>query len=187
VTSGVAGYQLEQSTDGAAWTRLTLASPSTTAAIRSLAPGHAYQYRVRAVDRAGLWSVWQYGPVLHPSLYQETATALTWTGTWNRYAVTGASGGYVRGSTQALASAKFTASARSVGWVAVRGPSRGKAAVYVDGVLAGTVDLYASTVQPARIVFVRTWSATGTHSVTVRVNATTGRPRVEVDSFVLLR
>src|SRR6266542_3125095 len=186
-TSGVAGYQIEQSTDGGAWARLTLASPLTTAAVRSLAAGHSYQYRTRAVDRAGLWSGWQYGPVLHPALYQETTTALAWSGTWSRYAVTGASGGYVRGSTQALAWARFTASARSVGWVAVRGPSRGKATVYVDGVLAGTVDLYASTAQPARIVFVRSWSATGTHAVTVRVNATAGRPRVEVDAFVLLR
>ncbi len=186
-TSGVAGYQVEQSADGGAWARLTLASPLTTAAVRSLAAGHSYQYRTRAVDRAGLWSGWQYGPVLHPALYQETTTALAWAGTWSRYAVTGASGGYVRGSTQALAWARFTASARSVGWVAVRGPSRGKATVYVDGVLAGTVDLYASTVQPARIVFVRSWSATGTHAVTVRVKGTAGRPRVEVDAFVLLR
>ncbi|HYS36180.1 MAG TPA: hypothetical protein VEO01_11170, partial [Pseudonocardiaceae bacterium] len=186
-TSGVAGYQVEQSTDGGAWARLTLASPLTTAAVRSLAAGHSYQYRTRAVDRAGLGSGWQYGPVLHPALYQETTTALAWSGTWSRYAVTGASGGYVRGSTQALAWARFTASARSVGWVAVRGPSRGKATVYVDGVLAGTVDLYASTVQPARIVFVRSWSATGTHAVTVRVKGTAGRPRVEVDAFVLLR
>ncbi len=186
-TSGVPGYQLEQRTDGGAWVSLTLPGPLVTASVRSLAPGHSYQYRVRAVDGAGLWSGWQYGPVLRPALYQETTTALAWSGTWIRYALTGASGGYVRGSSQALAQARFTAGARSIGWVAVRAPNRGKAAVYVDGVLAGTVDLYASTVQPARIVFVRSWGATGTHTVTVRVNGTASRPRVEVDAFVLLR
>jgi hypothetical protein len=49
------------------------------------------------------------------------------------------------------------------------------------------VDLYATTVQPARLVFVRSWTSVGTHSVTARVSGTTGRPRVEVDAFALLR
>jgi len=186
-TSGVAGYQVQQSTDGGSWATLGLSGPLVTAAVRSLAAGHSYQYRVRAVDRAGLWSGWQYGPVLRPALYQETTTALSWGGSWLRYAVTGASGGSVRGSTQAGAWARFTASARSIGWVAVRAPNRGRASVYVDGVLVGTVDLYATTVQPARLVFVRSWTSVGTHSVTARVSGTTGRPRVEVDAFALLR
>jgi hypothetical protein len=183
----VAGYRVEQSTDSGGWVALSLAGPLVTATVRALAPGHSYQYRVRAVDRAGLWSGWAYGPVLRPALYQETTTALGWAGYWIRYAVAGASGGAVRGSSQAGAWARFTASARSVGWVAVRAPNRGRASVYVDGVLVGTVDLYATTVQPARLVFVRSWTSVGTHSVTVRVSGTTGRPRVEVDAFALLR
>jgi hypothetical protein len=186
-TSGVAGYRVEQSTDGGAWAALSLSGPLVTAIVRALAPGHSYQYRVRAVDRAGLWSGWAYGPVLRPALYQETSTALGWAGSWSRYAVAGASGGYARGSTQAGAWAKFTASARSIGWVAVRGPSRGRAAVYADGVLIGTVDLYATTVQPARLVYVRSWTSVGTHTITVKVSGTTGRPRVEIDAFALLR
>ncbi len=186
-TSGVAGYQVEQSTDGGVWARLSLSGPLATSVARSLSPGHGYRFRVRAVDRAGLWSGWRYGPVLGVGLHQESSGALTWSGTWRSYAVTGASGGGVRGSTQAGAKASFTASMRSVGWVAVRGPTRGQASVYVDGVLVRTVDLYASTVQPARIVFTRSWASTATHRVTVRVVGTSGRPRVEVDAFVLLR
>jgi hypothetical protein len=67
--------------------------------------------------------------VLGDQLHQESSTALTWSGTWSNYQVTGASGGSVRGSTQVGAQAKFTASTRSVGWVAVRGPTRGQASV----------------------------------------------------------
>jgi hypothetical protein len=186
-TSGVAGYQVEQSTDGGAWTRLSLSGPLVTSVGRSLSPGHSYRFRVRAIDRAGLWSGWRYGPVLGAGLHQESSTALAWSGTWSRYGVTGASGGAVRGSTQAGAKASFTASMRSVGWVAVRGPTRGKASVYVDGVLIRTVDLYASTTQPARIVFTRSLTSTATHTVTVRVVGTSGRPRVEVDALVMLR
>ncbi len=186
-TSGVAGYQVEQSTDGGAWTRLSLSGPLVTSVARSLSPGHGYRFRVRAVDRAARWSGWRYGPVLGAGLHQESSAALAWSGTWSRYGVTGASGGAVRGSTQAGAKASFTASMRSVGWVAVRGPTRGQASVYVDGVLIRTVDLYASTIQPARIVFTRSWASTATHTVTVRVVGTSGRPRVEVDAYALLR
>ena len=185
--SGVAGYQVEQSTDGGAWTRLSPSGPLATSVARSLSPGHDYRFRGRAVDRAGLWSGWQAGPVLGDQLHQESSTALTWTGTWSSYAVTGASGGAVQGSTQAGATAAFTATMRSVGWAAVRGPTRGQASVYIDGVLVRTIDLYASTVRPAVIVFTRSWVSTGTHTVTVQVAGTSGRPRVEVDAFVLLR
>jgi hypothetical protein len=54
-------------------------------------------------------------------------------------------------------------------------------------VLIRTIDLYASTVQPAVIVFTRSWASTSTHTVTVQVVGTSDRPRVEVDAFVLLR
>jgi hypothetical protein len=50
-----------------------------------------------------------------------------------------------------------------------------------------TVDLYAPSVQPARVAFVRSWASPGTHAVAVRVAGTAGRPRVDVDAFVMLR
>ncbi|HEX2772668.1 MAG TPA: hypothetical protein VHN18_09595, partial [Micromonosporaceae bacterium] len=146
-----------------------------------------YRFRVRASDRAGLWSSWQNGPTLTPVRYQETSTSLTWSGTWTRTALAGASGGYVRSSTQAGARATFTASTRAVAWAAVRGPGRGKATVYVDGIAVATVDLYASTVQPAQVVFARSWASVGTHKVVIHVAGTSGRPRVEVDAIVSLR
>ncbi|HEX7744940.1 MAG TPA: fibronectin type III domain-containing protein, partial [Micromonosporaceae bacterium] len=186
-TSGVSAYQLEQSLDGGAWARISLPTALTTTVVRALAPGHTYRFRVRSSDRAGLWSGWQYGPTFVPGLYQETSTAFQWTGTWTRTAMSGASGGYVRASTQAGATATFTASMRAVGWVAVRGPTRGKATVYVDGVAVASVDLYASTWQLARVVFTRSWASTGTHKVVIRVAGTAGRPRVEVDALVALR
>jgi hypothetical protein len=185
-TSGIAAYQLQRSVDGGAWTALSLPTATTVSLLQALTPGHTYRFRTRAGDRSGLWSAWQYGPVLTPSLSQETSTALTWTGTWTRAALTGASGGYVRYSGQAGARATFTTSMRAVGWVAVRGPGRGRATVSVDGVAVATVDLYASTVQPARVVYAHSWSAVGTHTVTVQVVGTSGRPRVDYDAIARL-
>ncbi|WP_200207479.1 hypothetical protein [Micromonospora coerulea] len=186
-TSGVAAHQLQQSMDGGTWTSISLPTALTTTVVRTLASGHTYRFRARSSDHAGLWSGWQYGPVLTPALYQETSTSLTWSGTWTRTALTGASGGYVRYSTQAGARATFTTSTRAVGWVAVRGPSRGKATVYVDGTAVTTVDLYASTVQPATLVYAYSWASTGTHTVVISVAGTSGRPRVDVDAIVSLR
>lgn len=186
-TSGVSAYQLERSLDAGTWSRISLPTALTTSVVQALAPGHTYRFRVRSSDRAGLWSGWQYGPSLVPGLYQETSTAFRWSGTWTRPAVSGASGGYVRASTQAGATATFTASMRALGWVAVRGPNRGKATVYVDGTAVASVDLYAATVQPARVVFTRSWASTGTHTVVIRVAGTAGRPLVEIDAIVSLR
>jgi hypothetical protein len=186
-TSGVAAYQLEQSVDGGAWARISLPAPLTASTVRALVPGRTYRFRSRASDRAGLWSGWQHGPTLTPALHQETSAALAWSGTWTRSALAGASGGHVRSSTQAGARATFTANMRAVGWAATRGPNRGKATMHADGAAAATVDLYATTVQPARVVYVRTWTTPGTHTVAVRAAGTAGRPRVDVDAFVTLR
>jgi hypothetical protein len=186
-SSGIAGYELEQSTDDSTWMPQPLSDKLATSVDRAMSPWHRYRFRVRAVDQVGRWSDRRTSPEFNVALHQESSTAISWSGAWSRYSVAGASGGAVRGSTQAGAKASFTASMRAVGWAAVRGPTRGKASVYVDGVLAGTVDLYASAVKPARIVFTRSWASTATHTVTVRVAGTSGRPRVEVDAFVLVR
>jgi hypothetical protein len=58
--------------------------------------------------------------------------------------------------------------------------------VYVDGALAGTVDLYAASNSPRRLVFVHSWSSSGSHSIELRPRATSGRPRADVDAFVIL-
>jgi hypothetical protein len=71
-------------------------------------------------------------------------------------------------------------------WMAVMGPGRGKAAVYVDGVYVKTVDLYASSYRWA-VVYQKTWSTLGTHTIRVKVLGTSGRPYVDIDGFGILR
>jgi hypothetical protein len=74
-----------------------------------------------------------------------------------------------------------------VGWVAVKAPGYGKAKVYVDGAYAATVNLAATSASHRRIVFSRAWTSTGTHKIRVICQATSGRPKVAVDAFVVLR
>ena len=70
-------------------------------------------------------------------------------------------------------------------WVASRGPKRGKAKVYLDGVLT-KVDLYAASSSTGRMVFTATGLVAGPHTLRIVVNGTPGRPRVDVDGFVVL-
>ena len=82
--------------------------------------------------------------------------------------------------------AKFSFTGSSVAWVTTRGTTRGKAKVYVDGVYAATVNLWASSGHSRSIVFARNWSTSGAHTIRIVVVGTAGHPRVDIDAFVRL-
>jgi hypothetical protein len=79
-------------------------------------------------------------------------------------------------------------SGSSVAFVSTRGPGRGIAEVWLNGSKVATVDLYAASIQKARVV----WAAgvaSGTHQLEVRVtgtrNASATGVRVDVDAFLV--
>jgi hypothetical protein len=65
--------------------------------------------------------------------------------------------------------------------------TRGRAKVYVDGVLVKTIDTYRSAFAARRVMFTRTWASTGTHTIRLVVLGTSGRPRVDFDALVIIR
>jgi hypothetical protein len=71
--------------------------------------------------------------------------------------------------------------------VARRGPTRGKAEVFVNGTKVATVDLSASSYQNQRVVWSMSWSSVATRTVTIRVVGTSGRPWVDLDCHRELR
>ena len=71
--------------------------------------------------------------------------------------------------------------------MAALGPTRGQARVYVDGTLISTINLNSLSTTERRLVFARTWSSVGTHVIKVVVLGTAGHPRVDVDTFLVLR
>ena len=48
-----------------------------------------------------------------------------------------------------------------------------------------TLDL-RSTARARSIVFSRTWSTAGTHTMRIKVLGTVNRPRIDVDAFLIL-
>jgi hypothetical protein len=182
---GIATYQIERSTDGGAWTRILSAKVTTLS--QSLAPGHGYRYRVRAIDKYGNYGYWDYGPTFRPGVREDSSPAITWSGSWSAVPDAAARGGSLHESGSASAAARTTFTGRDVAWIAERGPGHGRAKVYVDGVLRATVDLTATADAPARVAWKRHWSTKATHTVRIVVEGTAGRPTVDVDGFLILR
>ena len=67
-----------------------------------------------------------------------------------------------------------------------RATTRGKVKVYVDGVLQATVDTYRSSTQYRSVVWRQAYSSTVTKTIRIVVLATSGRPRVDLDAFVVI-
>ena len=201
--SGIASYQLQQSVssiNGGAYTNVTLPSATATTISRSLAPGtNTYRYRVAAKDNAGNLSAWATGPSFKVTAYQESNSAIVDTGSWTTSALSGAYGGSVQSASALGRNATFSVpvGTKNVEWVSYRGPNRGKAQVWLDGVqqdanpnLTGIqpFDLYSSTAQARKVVFSKAVSSTTSHNLQVRVlgqkNASSTSTRVDIDAFV---
>jgi len=183
---GISRATLERQADGGAWTPQPLATATAGAIVQSLAIGSTYRYRVRATDGAGNVSPWRYGPSFRPLRSEESSSAIAYAGTWHTGPSTSASGGSVAYSTAAGASATYAFTGSAVAWVAPRGPARGAARIYVDGVYEGTVSLYAPSFAARQVVFATHWAGIGSHTLRIVNLGTAAHSRVDIDAFVRL-
>ena len=75
--------------------------------------------------------------------------------------------------------------------ISTKGPDRGNAEVWLNGTRVATVNLYATTVQPAQVVFTRENLANATHQVELRALNTRTAPstgnRVDIDGYLAVR
>ena len=183
-TSGIDRYELAQSTDGGGWASVST-SLTGTSLDRALGHGHTYRFRVRAVDGAGNVGAWATGPTFRLTHYGESSASVKYSGTWSTSTSSVYWGGKAKASSQAGAKASLTFTGRSVEVVSRKGPARGKAQIYINGVLKATVDLYAASYQNQRVVWTGSWSSSASRTITLRVVGTSGRPRVDLDAFVV--
>lgn len=185
--SGAASYELQRSVNGKAWATMPKASAAARSTTLTMPRDRTYQFQVRAVDLAGNVGAWATADAFRLTVAQETTRALTFVkGTWSRSTSKWWDGGAARTTRTAGAIARFTFTGSAVAWVAAVSPLRGAAGVYVDGVLAGTVDANRSNAAARLIVFSRTWPASAKRTIEIRAMGTPGHPRVDVDAFVVL-
>jgi hypothetical protein len=183
-TSGINHYSLYESKDGGAYT-LATTTPATTF-IMNLGPGHTYQFKVTATDKAGNTSAAKAGVSYKLSLFQENAGAVKYSTGWKRQTLSGANGGSVDYATAKGKTATLSFTGFQVAWMSTQGPTRGSATVKLDSGTAQTISTHTSSPKTAEIVDVVTAAANGAHKLVVNVLGTVGHPRIDVDAFVVL-
>jgi hypothetical protein len=184
--SGIDHFVLYQSTDGGAFgvIAINLSTPSLT---RNLRPGHVYRFAVKAVDHANNVSGLAVGSSLRLTAVSQSAAAVHYRGTWATSTSPIWWGGTARRNSAAGATATYTFTGRSIAWVGLKATTRGKAQVYINGVLKATVDLYSATTFKQRIIWSANYTTSATRTVTIRVLGTSGRARVDIDGFIVGR
>jgi hypothetical protein len=135
---------------------------------------------IGAVDLAGNGaSAW--GPRFTAHAIRIKSSAVRFSAGWTKVLSPKYSFGTAQYATKAGAKAIYTFTGRSVGFVTTKGPTRGKAEIWVDGSLAATVDLYRSSTAYRQLVWATHWDTPGQHKVVIKVLGTKHRPRVDVD------
>jgi len=184
VGSGIDHYLLWLSKDGGGWTSLSTSLTSSSYLSR-LASGHTYRFAVRPVDRAGNVGAVRAGSTFRLTAIQQTTSAVHYRGTWATSTSTMWWGGTAKSSSTKGSTATYTYTGKSIAWVGLKGYNRGKAQVYVNGVLKATVDLYSGTTLRQRIIWSANYTTSATRTITIKVLGTSGRPRVDVDGFIV--
>ena len=178
-------YVVWRRRDGSAWS--TIATQTGRSIRQTLGFGAAYKYATRTRTSSGSLGPIAYGRYVEAGLYQESTSAARYSGRWLTATSSTYSGGKTRMSTQNGAYVEFRRSAMAIAVVGRRSPTSGKARVYVDGVLTATIDLYRSSVRSRTVLFSKSWTTVAPHTVRVVVLGTSGRPRVDIDGFAILR
>ncbi|HEX8025494.1 MAG TPA: glycoside hydrolase family 25 protein [Candidatus Limnocylindrales bacterium] len=183
---GIASYDVHRQVNGGAWSTVSTSSASATSAITTWTFNDTYRFRVKASDAAGNTSAWTYGPAFKVGFIDDKSTSVHYSGTWSVATSTRVMGGTLHSTSTAGASATYSFTGAGVAWVASKGPTRGSARIYVDGVLTSTVSLYAASYSNKVVVFAKAWSTNGTHTIQVVCVGTAGHPRIDLDGFARL-
>jgi hypothetical protein len=177
-------YQLQERVNDDGYESVT--TGATVRITRTARNGYEYRYRVRARE-ADEWTDWATSPEVDVVRLSERHGSITYRGTWRSAASSKYIGGRVRYSTQRRAKATFQFTGRSIALIGPKGPTRGKAKIYVDGRYVKTISQYSSRYRSRQVFFARTWSKTGKHRVTILVLRTPGHPMVALDAIYVLR
>jgi hypothetical protein len=179
-------YSLARSVNGGPWTTLNGSLPSPAYDL-ALAKGSVYRFRVQAVDVDGNVSATVAGPTFGAALTQQTSSAIRYGKSWTTSKSIAFSSGSVKYHKTKGASASYTVSGRSIAFVTTKGPKRGKAKIYINGSYVTTIDLWAASNTYRVVAYQKTWSSKATRTIKVVVSGTSGRPRVDLDAFAVLK
>ena len=145
-----------------------------------------YNVAVDCFDIDG--SITQATPPVTTTTYQDTNSGLLYAGPWFDQTATSASGGSFRYLDSAgSCTVKFTGT--SVSWMGKKKNTYGKAAITLDGVDKGTVDLYSATELYKQTLWSSGTLSSGAHTLVVAYtgtkNASATDYNISVDAFTI--
>jgi hypothetical protein len=179
---GIKSFELWQSVNGHSYTKIKTTSGHSASVTTKV--GSSYRFRVRATDKVGNVGSYAYGSKFKVNLYQESSAS--YSSPWIYLTGSAYSGGHARTTTTAGLSASFTSIGRTFSWVSSRGPTRGTADVYIDGVLVRHITLTLSVNTYRYLAYSVTFAGSALH--TVKIVYTGGlTKRIDVDAFIVLR
>jgi alpha-tubulin suppressor-like RCC1 family protein len=182
--TGIAQIEFRVSKDGGAtWGQIHRRDQSWSKWVK---PTGTVIFAVRAIDRVGNAGEWAQTPIMTPQLVQETSPAIVYAGSWSTLTRIRFSGDSGASTTEAGAEASITFTGRSFGLVSREARLAGEFQVFVDGEDAGIVDLKSRYRLFQRVVFARSWPTSGEHTVRMVALGTEGRPRVDLDAFIVI-
>ncbi|GAA2696084.1 peptidoglycan recognition protein family protein [Actinoplanes palleronii] len=135
------------------------------------ATDHAGNERAAAVSRT-------------PGVLQETEAVRT--GSWRDRPDPGHLGGAAAAAATDASSLSWTFTGSSAGLVVGRTTNSGRVKVYVDGDFQGYADTHATAPVYRRVIWARSWTDAGQHTVRVEPEGTAGRPGVIIDGLAYL-
>ena len=180
-SSGIASVHLDHSPNGSGWTPIYGPAGSVNSPTQYTTTAGPHQFRVVAEDGVGNDAT---SAAFIRTLTGFQETALTYTKVWTTNS-TGTAWGTTKYSVKRKATATLVFNGTDVVWISQRGPKRGVANVFIDGVKTH-VDLYSATLSERRVVFMATGLTNGQHTIKIKVKGTYKRPRVDVDGILVL-
>lgn len=183
----VCSYRPEVLTDSTEWAPVQLTSPTATQAKKTLRFGHRYVFRAAAVDCVGDQGAWSIGPTVTVAGDPVPLVNTGWAAPWIETTMSGAWGGTVQQTTVAASSPTLYFYGSAVALVGSRGPTYGKARVFIDGTYIRTINAHAKVTKLRQILFSTTWPTGGSHTIRIVNLATSGHPTIDVDGLVTVR
>jgi Predicted glycosyl hydrolase len=184
--SPIAAASLEVSADGAPFVTRTLPDPPVISVVLPFKTGVGYAFRVGATDAAGNAAVPVDSPAVTFSKTENSASAIRYSSGWRRVSTSSASGGSMTSSSTKGSSATFRFTGAGIAILGPVGPTRGIARVYIDDVLAGSLNAYSSVAGSRRVLYSKLVES-GAHTVRIVLAGPTSHPRVDLDAFVVTR
>lgn len=152
--------------------------------------GQTYIFKVRGEDAAGHIGAPAKARTIVP-VDDEASHYKQYFGSW---AAAAGDRFYFRGehqSREADAAFIYNFDGRKVWLIGTKGPDRGQAQVYLDGIEYGTIDLQAPTHRARRVLWasptLKPISSITQHQLKVVVSGTAGRPLVGIDALARLK